>query len=264
MPEVETIRRQLDPLLGGRTIVSVESHPAANFVSATDAQGARIDGVGRRGKYLIVPLEDGRELIIHLGMTGSLRIAPPGDRGDRYVRSRWELEGGDVLEFRDVRRFGRIAVVDAGDYRSLPTLARLGPEPLSPGFDGDVLWAGLKRSNRRVKTQLLSQRPVAGVGNIYADEALFRAGVNPALRRVTRAQAGRLAPAITAVLSEGIEHGGTTLRDYRTVSGEQGGHQFHLLCYGRAGEPCVNCGEELSGRVLDGRSTTWCRSCQPR
>ncbi len=264
LPEVETIRRQLDPLVRGRTVVAVDSHPAANFAAASEVVGALIEEVGRRGKYLIVSLADERELIVHLGMTGSLRVTPPDDPGDRYVRARWELDSGGVLEFRDVRRFGRIAVVDSGDYRSLPTLARLGPEPLSPEFDGDVLWAGLKSSNRRVKTQLLSQRPVAGVGNIYADEALFRAGVNPALRRLTRAQAGRLALAIRTVLTEGIEHGGTTLRDYRTVSGEKGGHQFHLLCYGRAGEPCVRCGGELSGRVLDGRSTTWCRSCQAR
>ena len=264
LPEVETIRRQLEPLVGGRTVIAADSHPATNFVAATEVNGARIQGVRRRGKYLIIPLADGRELIVHLGMTGSLRIAPPDEPADPYVRARWRLDRGGVLEFRDVRRFGRVAVVDAGDYRSLPTLANLGPEPLSPGFDGEVLWAGLRRSDRRVKTQLLSQRPVAGVGNIYADEALFRARVNPALRRVTRAQATRLAREITAVLTEGIEHGGTTLRDYRTVSGDRGGHQFHLVCYGRAGEPCVRCGQRLAGRVLDGRSTTWCRNCQAR
>jgi len=219
---------------------------------------------GRRGKYLLIELDDGRDLVIHLGMTGQLRLRSPAHVDDPYVRAWWALDDAEVLELRDVRRFGRVAVVPRGRHDSLPTLAALGPEPFAETFTPEVLWQALRRSRLRVKTQLLQQRAVAGVGNIYADEALWRAGVDPAARKVTRPQATRLHAAIREVLAAGLDNGGTTLRDYRTVDGGTGNNQHHLDCYGRAGQPCNRCAATLRRKVLDGRGTTWCPVCQRR
>lgn len=264
LPEVETIRRQLEPVVAGRTISDAGGHPSDRFQSAVETAGAVIEGVRRRGKYLLFDLDDERELVVHLGMTGRFEVLPSNGEPRRlHVRAWWEL-GDEVLELHDVRRFGRVAVVPAGDYRDLPTLFRLGPEPFDPEFTPIDLWSALRRSTARVKTQLLSQRPVAGVGNIYADEALWRAGINPAARSVSRPAAERLHRALIEVLQAGVEHGGTTLRDYRGLDGASGSNQLHLDCYGRAGEPCRRCGELLARRVLDGRSTVWCRACQAR
>lgn len=264
LPEVETIRRQLAPAIARRRITASGGHPSAKFSSAVEASGATITEVQRRGKYLLVDLDDGRQLVIHLGMTGRLEVRPiDGAPRRAHVRAWWDLDDR-TLELHDARRFGRVAVVPAGDYRSLPTLAALGPEPLEPGFTAEGLWQAMRSSAVRVKTQLLSQRPVAGVGNIYADEALWRARINPAARTVTRPAAARLHGALVEVLQAGVAHGGTTLRDYRSLDGSSGSNQFHLECYGRSGEPCGRCGELLARRVIDGRSTTWCRSCQAR
>ena len=164
------------------------------------------------------------------------------------MRAWWALDDGEVLELRDVRRFGRVAVVPRGRHDALPTLAALGPEPFAETFTPEVLWQGLRRSRLRVKTQLLQQRAVAGVGNIYADEALWRAGVDPAARKVTRPQAARLHAAIREVLAAGLANGGTTLRDYRTVDGGTGSNQHHLDCYGRAGQPCNRCGDDAASQ----------------
>ena len=263
LPEVETIRRQLDPVLRQRAIMSADGHPSAKFAEAPHAAGAGIDGVRRRGKYLIIDLDDDRELIVNLGMTGQLSVQAEPDLDD-YVRAWWKLDDDSTLVFRDVRRFGRIRVVEAGDYASIATLHQLGPEPFDPEFTPEHLHRALKASSRRIKTQLLSQRPVAGLGNIYADEALWRSRVYPAARSVTRPAAERLHEAIVDVLRAGIENGGTTLRDYRNAEGGQGSNQFYLECYGRGGEPCERCGEILRSRIWDARTTTWCPSCQPR
>jgi formamidopyrimidine-DNA glycosylase len=262
LPEVETVRRQLEPLLVGRRIVEGWGHPSAKFSSAPLAAGPAIGSVGRRGKYLLLGLDDDRELIVHLGMTGQLRLRPADL--DPYVRAWWALDDGRVLELRDVRRFGRVGVVPAGDYASLPTLAVQGPEPWDAALDDGGLWRNLKRSNVQIKAQLLSQRPLAGVGNIYADEGLWRARVHPGRRSVTRAEAGRVLVELRAVLEQGIDNGGTTLRDYRTVDGEPGRNQLELGCYGRAGEPCLRCGTELRRSIVAGRGTTHCPTCQPR
>lgn len=263
LPEVETVRRGLGPLVVGRRIVEAWGHPSAKFASAALAVGPRVEAVGRRGKYLLLDLDDGRQLIVHLGMTGQLR-SRPSDDADPYVRAWWALDDGRVLELRDVRRFGRVAVVPAGEWGALPTLAAQGPEPWDPALDDGGLWRNLRRSRVHLKTQLLSQRPIAGVGNIYADEALWRAGLHPARRTVTRAQAERLLTELRTVLEQGIANGGTTLRDYRTVAGDEGRNQLELGCYGRAGEPCLRCGTGLRRAVIDARGTTFCPVCQPR
>jgi formamidopyrimidine-DNA glycosylase len=201
--------------------------------------------------------------VIHLGMTGQLRVDGPEAAPDPYDRAWWRLDDGRRLALRDVRRFGRLAVVGQ-DLSALPTLAALGPEPFGEDFTPAGLWAALRRSSTQVKTQLLGQRVVAGVGNIYADEALWRAGIDPRARRVSRPAAARLHGAIVEVLRQGIDNGGTTLRDYRTVEGGAGANQHRLDCYGRAGEPCVRCGAPLRRAVVDGRGTTWCTTCQRR
>ena len=263
LPEVETVRRGLEPLVSGRRIVDAGGHPSPKFRAAAEAIGATAVAVERRGKYLLLPLDDGRRLVIHLGMTGQLRLRPDHLPVDPYIRAWWQLDDSRTLELRDVRRFGRVAVVD-DDLTGLPTLAALGPEPFDPAFTPASLWTSIRASSARVKTQLLNQRVVAGVGNIYADEALWRAQVDPSARRLSRPAAERLHPAIVDVLLEGIEHGGTTLRDYRTVDGGSGENQHRLDCYGRAGEPCRRCGTVLRRTVVDARGTTSCPRCQRR
>jgi formamidopyrimidine-DNA glycosylase len=253
----------LEPILIGRTFVDAGAHSSAKFNAAPGAIDATVRSVGRRGKYLLIGLDDGRTLVAHLGMTGQFRVRTDEPTDDPHVRAWWLLDDGRTLEFRDIRRFGRIAIVGT-DLRALPTLAALGPEPFDPAFTADGLWHAVNRSQVRVKTQLLGQRVVAGVGNIYADEALWRARIHPGSRRITRPGAVRLHDAIIAVLDEGIAHGGTTLRDYRTVSGGEGENQHRLDCYGRAGLACPRCGTELRRSVIDGRGTTHCPACQRR
>jgi formamidopyrimidine-DNA glycosylase len=262
LPEVETIRRQLAPRLSGRTVVEAWGHPSPKFAGATEATGAVIEGVDRRGKYLLVALDGDRHLGVHLGMTGQLSIRPADEEPDPYCRAWWALDAHERLELRDVRRFGRVAVMPRADHSAMPTLAAQGPEPFDEAFNGDHLYRALRQSRARVKTQLLSQRPVAGVGNIYADEALWAAQINPGSRKVTRAQSVALRDEIVRVLAAGIGHGGTTLRDYRDADGGSGSNQLHLDCYGRAGRPCRRCGTTLVRRVLDARGTTLCPSCQ--
>jgi formamidopyrimidine-DNA glycosylase len=197
-------------------------------------------------------------MIMHLGMTGAFHF----DIDDPYVRARLHLDDGRTLVFRDVRRFGRLAVVDAGDHSALPTLAALGPEPLSDDFDPDVFARVLERTTAPIKPFLLSQRPVAGVGNIYADEALWVARIHPTSRRVGRRRAYLLHAAIRDVLAGAIEREGTTFSDYRMVNGESGRNASFLIAYGQAGRPCPRCSTPLRKIVLGGRGTTYCPRCQ--
>ncbi len=265
LPEVETVRRQLEPLVVGRRLGEAWAYPHPKFTPALEVGPAAVDRVRRRGKYLLLGLGEGRELVVHLGMTGSLRVRPPGDDGDAYVRAWWAFEDDGApgaLEYRDVRRFGRLAVAEGGAYAG--TLAVQGLDALDPALTAEAFWRALRSSRRAVKTQLLSQRPLAGVGNIYADEALWRARINPARRTVTRAQAAALLDALRDVLSSSIRYGGTTLTSYRDVEGRSGRNQQRLDVYGQAGLPCPRCGTELRSRVLDARTATWCPACQPR
>ena len=287
LPEVETIRRQLAPEVSGARVVEAWAHPSHKFVAATEAVGSTIGELRRRGKYLLFDLrgeteretEDGsageRELIVHLGMTGSLHIRNRDRAGAEHddgrladpdhhthVRARWLFADGRSLVFDDTRRFGRIAVVVRGDHADLPTLAQLGPEPLSDDFSPETLWEGLRASSRPVKTKLLSQRPVAGVGNIYADEALWQARIHPRARALSLERATRLWESVREVLASSVDHGGTTLRDYVDAEGAAGRNQSRLQCYGQAGRPCARCGATLRGITLDGRSTTYCPACQ--
>ena len=266
LPEVETIRAGLDPLLRGAVVTGAWAFPSSKFTDAPLAIGSRIRQVRRRGKYLLFDLDDSLELVVHLGMTGRLAVTAPDDLREPgpHRRAHWDLDDGRRLEFDDMRRFGRVAVVEAGRHDLLPTLAALGPEPFDEEFSTERLRTMVNRSSRALKTQLLGQRVVAGVGNIYADEALWRARVHPAARRLTRPQSQRVRDAVVEVLTEAVSNGGTTLRDYRTIRGTYGNHQSNLECYGRAGLPCGRCGEPLRRIVVDARSTTFCPTCQRR
>lgn len=268
LPEVETIRRELGPQLAGRRVADAWSHESDKFTPALDVTGTTFGEVSRRGKYLLAALDNETELVIHLGMTGVLRVIEPDDESGfadlPHIRARWTFADGGQLVFRDVRRFGRLRVVPNGDYSTITTLFALGPEPFDPAFTAEHLHRELNASSRRIKTQLLSQRPVAGVGNIYADEALWHAQVYPAARRITRPAAERLRDAIEDVLAAGVANGGTTLRDYRTATGAEGSNQHHLVCYGRAGLPCERCAKTLVARSWDARTTTFCPVCQKR
>lgn len=265
LPEVESVVRQLRPRLTGRRIVAVTTDPQSRFVAVDRAVGARVTALTRRGKYLLAAMTgaDGRprELVMHLGMTGAFRFRGADWSPDAYVRATFTLDDS-VLDFRDVRRFGRLTVVTAGDYASIATLTALGPEPLGPGFDAATFWAALRRSRAPIKAQLLSQRPVAGVGNIYADEALWAARINPRARRIGRERAYRLRGHIRRVLQEAIDREGTTFRDYQMVNGASGRNATYLRAYGRHGLPCARCGATLVRIEVAGRGTVYCTTCQ--
>ena len=270
LPEVETVRRRLLPLLEGATIERAEiadprlTRPVEPGIVASRLVGESIATVDRRGKYLLWRLESGRTLVVHLRMTGSFRHAPVGELpADAHRRATLTLDTGADLAYRDVRRFGTWELLDDGHLR--PYLAaRLGPEPLAASFSGDRLGALLAGRRTPVKSFLLDQRRLAGVGNIYADEALWRARIHP------RRPAGELDPdevarlhrAVRAALRRGVELQGSTLRDYVTPNGGGGGmqHEFHV--YGRLGEPCDRCGRLIERIVLGGRGTWFCPSCQ--
>jgi formamidopyrimidine-DNA glycosylase len=258
LPEVESVRRQLEPELRGRRVTAVWVDPQRRFHAPDRLLGRTVLAVGRRGKFLLCPLDAGLELVLHLGMTGALSFG----EADAYTRARLGLDDGRELLFRDPRRFGGLAVVEAGAYAPLPTLARLGPEPLSDEFDPVQFARDLAATRAPVKPYLLSQRPVAGVGNIYADEALWLARIHPASRRVGPRRAAALHRAIRQVLSEAIVREGTTFRDYRMVNGESGRNGEFLVAYGQAGRPCPRCDTPLRKLVLGGRGSTFCPACQ--
>ncbi len=264
------MRRELAPWLSGRTVQRVHRVDAPLGPKTADlerAEGQRIEAVERRGKFLLLPLlrasaagED--ELIIHLGMTGVLSAEAP----DAHLRWAIDLDGEapSTLYMADARRFGRALVVPRGDYRSLPTLAAMGPEPLGPAFDAAAFLTALRRSSQGVKAHLLSQRPVSGVGNIYADEALWRAMIHPLTPSsgISAARAMALHQAIREVLTEALAAQGTTLNDYRTVNGEVGAYLRELKAYGHDGEPCPRCGTVMRKLVVAGRGTHLCPRCQ--
>jgi formamidopyrimidine-DNA glycosylase len=276
LPEVESVRRQLAPELSGRRVDAVwaDPHPQQRFSDVALLEGRRIEEVTRRGKFLLCPLDDdgpagALELVLHLGMTGSFRFVPAEpartavDDAAEHVRARFTLDDGRELRFRDPRRFGRVSVVPAGAYVGrVATLVTLGPEPLSDAFDPDVFAAALARTSATVKAALLGQRLVAGVGNIYADEALWRARIHPASRRVGRTRAHALHTAIREVLAESIEREGTTFRDYQMVNGESGRNADFLDAYGQGDLPCKRCGTPMRRSVVAQRGTTHCPTCQ--
>jgi formamidopyrimidine-DNA glycosylase len=271
LPEVETVRRGLALKISGRRIVRAELRrpdlrrpfpPAL----AKRLDGARIGALGRRGKYILIELDSDGLLLLHLGMSGRLTVcsaALPSAPHDHVVLT---LDDGTVVRFNDPRRFGLIDYLKRGGETQHPLLAGLGPEPLEPGFNSAYLGAALAGKLTPIKAALLDQRIVAGLGNIYACEALFRAGVSP--RRLANsigpARATRLAAAIRSVLTEAIAAGGSSLRDYVQADGALGYFQHHWAVYGHEGDPCpgCDCGGGVLRIVQSGRSTFFCAKRQ--
>jgi formamidopyrimidine-DNA glycosylase len=270
LPEVETIRRQLAPLVERRVVERLDIAdprwclPLAPEAVVDAVQGRRVDALRRRGKYLVWELEDEAFLLMHLRMTGTLLYdAPPGTL---YERVRWVLDDGHELRFCDPRRFGTGELALGTPARDAFFAARLGLEPLDGELTGDALRRMARGRRAPVKAFLLDQRRIAGVGNIYADEALFRAGIHP-LRPVgslTRAQCDALAVAVREALAAGVAAGGATIDDFRHVDGVRGAFQNEFLVHRRRGEPCPRCAAPVVKFVAAGRGTYACESCQPR
>jgi formamidopyrimidine-DNA glycosylase len=286
LPEVETVCRQLDPELAGRRIDALEVLDARWCRPSMPAQmeaavgGATIEGLGRRGKYLLLALAGRRTLVMHLRMTGNLVLVEGEDKLDpsegrrlyegersvseRHLRARFTLEDGRELWFTDPRRFGEAFLIDDADLGQ--RFAKLGVEPFSDAFTPDALGEMAAGRTAPLKSFLLDQSHIAGVGNIYADEALFRARLHPL------SPAGSMKPehlevlrdAVVAALEAGIDGGGASIDDYRDGRGEKGTMQDEFLVHTREGEPCPECGGPISRIVVSGRSTYYCPSCQVR
>jgi formamidopyrimidine-DNA glycosylase len=269
LPEVETIRRQLAPLVQGRTLREVEirdprwSRPLAPAELAAALSGRRIEHLGRRGKYLVWSLAGDVHLAQHLRMTGSVLADPHPEPA--HTRVRMLLSGKRRLAIVDPRRFGTGELLLGGDALEAFFAARLGLEPFDERFTVEHLRGLAKGSAAPIKALLLDQRKIAGVGNIYADEALFRAGIHPRrpAGRLTGAQHARLREAVLDALQAGIDARGATIDDFRHVDGVRGSFQDQFLVHRRAGEPCVRCGATVVKMVVAGRGTHVCERCQP-
>jgi len=270
LPEVETIAADLRPHLLGRTIVrcdlrfpTIVRHPEPEMFVDLIA-GLRIESVSRRGKYILVGLEESRVLVVHLGMSGQLRLVEASTPIADHTHAIFELDDGRQLRYRDPRRFGRILLGTEPALLEARALPRLGPEPIDPAFGADDLYALLRRRRAPLKAVLLDQGTVAGVGNIYADESLHRARLRPdrAAGGLSRKSARRLHESLRESLETAIKNRGSSVDTYRDAWGEVGGQQEVLLVYGRAGEPCFTCGRPLSSKRIAGRTTVFCTRCQ--
>jgi formamidopyrimidine-DNA glycosylase len=269
LPEVETIRRHLAPHVEGRTLEAVEvlderwSRPIPGAELAAALQRRRVERLGRRGKYLVWELEGDAYLLMHLRMTGTLLIDPLG--APPYTRV-WIRLGGHDLAYTDPRRFGTGELALGGEALDAFFAARLGLEPFDEAFTGAYLHALGRASRAPVKAFLLDQKRVAGVGNIYADEALFRARIHPLrpANRLTRPQAAALRDAVVESLAAGIEAKGASIDDFRDPDGVAGTFQHQFLVHLREGEPCTRCGGPVRKLRAAGRGTYVCEKCQPR
>jgi formamidopyrimidine-DNA glycosylase len=267
LPEVETTRRGIEPhLLGRRVSAVIVRQPRLRWPIAPELpdllKGRKVLEIGRRGKYLLLRFSHGH-LLVHLGMSGSLRILEADTPPRKHDHFDLRLSGGRCLRLRDPRRFGAVLWTDRPPAEH-PLLASLGPEPLSDAFDAAHLHRHGSARRSAVKNLIMDSRVVVGVGNIYASEALFRAGIHPsrASNRISLTRYRTLVEAIRAVLAEAIAQGGTTLRDFQQEDGRPGYFAQQLQVYGRAESPCPVCGEPIRSRVIGQRSSYFCRHCQ--
>jgi formamidopyrimidine-DNA glycosylase len=270
LPEVETMVRDLAHRVCDRTIIHVETSWDRMVVHPTPEEfrqrlvGQRIIGLNRRGKYAIFELETGELLVVHRGMSGSLLLRRSNSPDDRHVRARFVLDNGYELRFDDARKFGRLYLIrpEAEGY-ALPW-ARMGPEPLDDQLTATAFRARFAGRSAPIKTLLLNQHVLAGIGNIYADEALFVAGIHPARRAntLTEGELDRLQQAIRHVLAGSIALRGTTFSTYRDLEGRHGAYQHYLRVFRRDRSGCPRCGAEIRKMILGGRSTYFCPHCQ--
>ena len=271
LPEVETIVRDIRPLITGRTLTHPKLYHTHVLRRVTKTRllrvlaGNRIEAVDRRAKHIVLYLKSGERLVIQPRMTGSLVVHPSHLTPDkrRYAVLQIGLEGNGQLIFRDVRRLGTIWLLDEEGWQAYTQ--HIGPEPLEADFGSKQFARRLSNSRQAIKKVLMDQRRLAGVGNIYANEALFRARLDPSRRanRLSQAEYQSLYRTVRAVLREAIREKGTTVRDYRTGTGESGSYQQILRVYGRGGEPCLRCRTLLATtHAIDGRATTFCWRCQ--
>jgi len=271
LPEVETIARDLEGSVRGSTVTSVVVNRADVLrectarTLASRVNAATFDRFWRRGKYLIADLSTGDRLVVSPRFTGAMLVEPGPVRrdGSDYTAVQFALADGRVLRYRDVRRLGTVALMRAGRFAEW--IATLGPEPFDPALTAESFGAMIRKSDRAIKTILMDQRRIAGVGNIYANEALWRARIRPGRRgsRVTRAEAALLLGEVRDVLSVAIEQRGTSFRDYRDPQGGRGGFLELAKVYGREGAPCARCGATLrASHAIEGRISVWCSECQ--
>jgi formamidopyrimidine-DNA glycosylase len=273
LPEVETIVRGLWPDLQGRVILAAEvDWPRTVATSSIEVfqqriAGQRVEAVGRRGKYITLQLSGGDWLLIHLKMTGHLQVMAPGEKDalpGKHVRAVFYLDDGRQLWFRNPRKFGRLHLTSDPEA----VLGHLGPEPLADDFTLGAFVARIRHRHGRLKPLLVNQRFIAGLGNIYADEALFAARLHPQRTADTLSddEIAALYHAVRYVLQQGVDNRGTTLDDrgYRDATGRDGNNQAYVQVYGRTGRPCVRCGTPVQRIVLSGRSAHFCPQCQPQ
>ena len=270
LPEVETIRRTLADKVVGRRIMHVDillprliKWPAAGEFQAVIA-GKQISELRRRGKYLLFYLEDGLVMIVHLRMTGRLYYAAAALRHDQFTRIVFMLDNGDKLLYLDSRTLGTLYVMNEKELWRISGLSTMGPEPLTTEFSSDYFRKILQNRSSKIKAVLLNQQYVGGLGNIYVDESLAIAGIDPerSAKSLTDSEIAGLYDAINLVIDEGITHGGTTFRDYRDGAGQKGEHQNHLRVYGRKDQPCTRCGTMIACKKVAGRGTHYCPQCQ--
>ncbi|MBI5919154.1 MAG: bifunctional DNA-formamidopyrimidine glycosylase/DNA-(apurinic or apyrimidinic site) lyase [Nitrosomonadales bacterium] len=267
LPEVETTRRGLAPHLVGQRISGVTiRQPKLRWPIPTELSelltGQMLHRLDRRAKYLLATCDTGT-LILHLGMSGSLRILPAATPPEKHDHFDLLLDSGQLMRLRDPRRFGAV-LWHSGDPAQHPLLAALGPEPLEDGFDGDTLYQACRSRSSAIKLLIMDNHVVVGVGNIYANEALFRAGIVPTLpaKKLSRARCTRLAQTIRETLAEAIVQGGSTLRDFVNASGEPGYFQQSYWVYARNGQPCRCCGSAILQIKQGQRSSFYCGTCQ--
>jgi formamidopyrimidine-DNA glycosylase len=270
LPEVETVARDLRGAVTGRRIegvtvlrADVVRYPDGNTLPAL-LTGQRFEKVERQGKYLLLGLDSGDDLMVHLGMTGHLLVCDADAPVPKHTHIRAALDDGRELRFDDARRFGRVAYGSREALDRARVMPRLGVEPLSDAFSQGALDAVLRRTTRTVKAALLDQKGVAGLGNIYIDEACFMAGVRPTKRchRLTRRERAALLDAIPRVLASAVANRGSSVDDYRDVWNGRGSNQERLQVYGRGGKPCFVCGAALRQTQTAGRTTVYCAHCQ--